>query len=102
VIKLKNLLSESLLDDRGKDWLKRHNAQYDNKGRVIAYHGTFKRLAKLIQRQGFKQGSYFSLEKEYSQHWGEFVFEVHLPLDSVDFISSDLVALRPIDFQETI
>lgn len=101
MIKLKSLLTES---DAAfvKDWLERHNAQLDNSGRLIAYHGTTASNAKLIKQNGFKEGSYFSLRKEYSQRWGKYVFTVHLPMDAIDFVASDIVAIRPIAYNEIL
>lgn len=85
-----------------KDWLTRHNAKFDGLGRVIAYHGTSPNKAKSIKQNGFNTRSYFSLNPEYSKKWGRFVFNVYLPLDAIDFVASDIVAIRPIKFDEVI
>jgi len=115
MIKLKPLLNEISNGDRDawrKDWLERHNAKFDATGRLIAYHATSRPKSKLIQQEGFRQGSYFSLNPEYSKRVvmnyhdlkpsGVVLFTVHLPLDAIDFVASDIVAIRPIQFSETI
>jgi 2'-5' RNA ligase len=89
-------------DEYKKDWLERHRATFDDKGRLIAYHGTTPNNAKSIKLNGFRTGSNFSLRKEYSRHWGIVVFKVHLPLDAIDFIMSDIKATRPIAFSEVV
>lgn len=112
MIKLMDIVKESLEDETGKDWLNRHGAKIDDKGRVIAYHTTTYKKAKLIKQTGFRSGSYFSLKPEYSRSVvkiyhglkdrGITTLEVHLPTNSVDFVASILVAVKPIKFEETI
>jgi len=118
MIKLKHLIREE--NDRDhkawrKDWLERHNATFDERGRLIAYHGTPKRNLKSIKNNGFRQGSYFSLKQEYSKRIAVayhetpetpesdiIVLQVKLPMDAIDFVASDIVATRPIQFSEVI
>lgn len=114
MIKLKNIIKEISQEEydqwRSSDeykewrklWLERHNATFDEKGRLIAYHGTTPNKAKSIKQTGFRSGSYFSLKKEYSRHWGIVVFKVALPLDAVDFVASDIKSNRPIKWEEVI
>ena len=99
--KSKDLLSEEN-DEWKRDWLERHNAPLDEKGRLVAYHGTTPNNSKLIKQNGFKKGSYFSLRKEYSKNWGIIILKVALPLDAVSFVASDIVSTRPIAWNEVI
>ena len=66
MIKFKSLLiHEDISDPQGVDWLKRHNAKFDNKGRVIAYHATSRKNVQKIRMDGFREGSYFNLNQQY-------------------------------------
>ena len=110
MIKLSTLIKEST-DEYRKNWLERHNAVVEN-GRVVAYHGTPKRNLKSIQQNGFKPHSYFSLRPEYSKRIAStyqdvpendvVVLKVKLPLDSIDFVMSDIFSTRVINFKETL
>lgn len=102
MIKLKNLLLENLYTFKGKDWLSRHNAQFDEKNRVIAYHGTTPNKARQIKLHGFRKGSYFTLDPKYAKHWGIFVFKVYLPLNYVNFSVGQLIATTHIPFEKVI
>lgn len=84
------------------DWLKRHGAQFDNKGRILAYHGTRPAVVKLIKQNGFRIGSNFTLKPAYAKHWGITVLKVYLPIDSVTPVSSDLVSDRNIEWNEVV
>jgi hypothetical protein len=101
MIKLKSLLLENNDEARRKDWLERHQATFDN-NRLIAYHGTTPFKAKFIKQNGFKEGSYFTLRPSYAKHWGSVVLPVKLPLEAIDFVSSDIIALRNINWAEII
>lgn len=111
MIKLKSILLESNEKYR-KDWLKRYEANFTPDDRLIAYHGTTLRNSKLIKQTGFKENSYFSLKPEYSKSITSIyhdipenkvvVFKVYLPLNSVEFVSSDIFSIRPIKYTETI
>jgi len=83
-----------------RNWLERHDAKFDDKGRIIAYHGTTPKNAKLIKQTGFKDRSNFTLRPAYAAHWGRKVLEVHLPIDAVDFVASDMVSARPLSWEE--
>ena len=114
MITLKSLIKENQEEHElwRKDWLERYKAKFDEKGRLIAYHGTTKKNSKLIKQSGFKPHSYFSLNPEYSKSITSIyhnvpidkviVFEVHLPLDAVDFVASDIYSTREIKFEETV
>lgn len=114
MITLKSLIKENNEEHeaRKQDWLKRNRAEIDNQGHLIAYHGTTKRNAQLIKQTGFRSHSYFSLNPEYSKRITSIyhnipedkvvVFRVHLPLDSIDFVASDIYSTREIKFEETI
>jgi hypothetical protein len=92
-----------------KDWLERHRAKLDDKGRIIAYHGTPTRNLPSIRKNGFRPRSYFTLRPEYAKSIATTyhdtdkvtVIEVHLPFDAVDMVMSDIYALRNIPFGET-
>jgi hypothetical protein len=92
-----------------KDWLERHRAKLDDKGRIIAYHGTPTRNLPSIRKNGFRPRSYFTLRPEYAKSIATTyhdtdkvtVIEVHLPVDAVDMVMSDIYALRNITFGET-
>ena len=93
------------------DWLVRHNAKFDKVGRLIAYHGTHTKNLKSIKQNGFRSHSYFSLDPKYSKQIASTyhdvpeskvtVLEVHLPLDSVDFVMADIFSVRIIQYVET-
>jgi hypothetical protein len=114
MIKLKNILREVSQEEWEKwrisdeykewrkSWLERHNATFDNKGRLIAYHGTTPNRVKLIKQTGFNNRSNFSLKKDYSRHWGIVVLKVGLPLDAIDFCASDIHSIRRIGWEEVI
>lgn len=85
-----------------KDWLKRYRATFDDKGRIVAYHGTTSQKAKLIKQNGFNNSSNFTLRPEYAKHWGRTILTVHLPVDAVDFVASDIISIRPIKWEEVI
>lgn len=117
MIKLKDLIKENWESDEEHekwkhDWLQRYKAKFDEKGRLIAYHGTPKKNVKSIKQNGFKKKSYFSLDPNYSKRVSSiyhdtpedkiFVFEVHLPLDAVDFVASDIYSVRPLEFEEVV
>ena len=113
MIKLKSIIFEENENDVWrKDWLKRYRAKFDDKGRLIAYHGTTRKNARLIKQSGFRPHSYFSLDPNYSRSIAStyhdvpedkvVVFEVHLPLDAVDFVASDIFSTRLIKFEEVI
>ena len=103
-------ITESTKEYR-KDWMERHNAKLDNIGRLIAYHGTPTRNLKSIQQNGFKPHSYFSLKPNYSKSISAtyhnttednvIVIEVHLPLNLIDFVASDIYSLNNIPFKDT-
>ena len=105
-------INESLDNEKGKDWLERHGAKFDEKGRVIAYHGTLKKNVPVIKKNGFKSHAYFSLKSDYSRRIVSiyknvsedkvYVFEVHLPLNLIDFVASDIFAISDIPFKETV
>ncbi len=113
-ILLKSLLREN--DEKHMewraDWLKRHKATYTDDNRLIAYHGTPSKNISGIKKNGFKERTYFSLRPEYSKRIASTyhdmpedkitVLTVALPLDAIDFISSDIMSLRNIGFDETI
>jgi hypothetical protein len=113
-ILLKSLLREN--DEKHiewrADWLKRHKATYTDDNRLIAYHGTPSKNISGIKKNGFKERTYFSLRPEYSKRIASTyhdmpedkitVLTVALPLDAIDFISSDIMSLRNIGFDETI
>lgn len=74
MIKLKQIINEAFDADHEawrKSWLERHNATFDERGRLIAYHGTTPVKANLIKQSGFRSGSNFTLRPEYAKHWGE-------------------------------
>lgn len=103
MIKLRNLLLENLDTPNGKDWLFRHNAQFDEKNRVIAYHGTSSSKTRQIKSSGvFRAGSYFTLNPKYAKHWGNIIFKVYLPLNYIDFVASDLIATSDIPLEKVI
>lgn len=109
MIKLKSLLKEST-NEYKFDWIERHRGIIEN-GKLIAYHGTPKKNLKFIKENGFKPHSYFSLRKEYSRRIASIyqnipenkiiVLMVKLPLDSIDFVASDIFAIKTILFKET-
>jgi hypothetical protein len=113
MIKLKSLIIEEMSDSEWRsDWLRRHEAKFTNDGRLIAYHGTTPKNARIIKGSGFKEGSNFTLKPEYAKSIAStyhdldetkiVVFTVYLPLDSIGFVSSDIVSNRFINFKETI
>jgi hypothetical protein len=83
-------------------WLDRHNANLDEKGRLLVFHGTTPRRVKSIRETGFRKGSYFTLNPSYARHWGISIMKVKLPLDAIDFVGPDIVAIRPIGYDELI
>lgn len=115
---ISNYVDEMNENDGGDDaeyragWLKRHNAQYTDDGRLIAYHGTPTKNIKSIKKNGFKERTYFSLRPEYSKRIASTyhdvpedkvtVLKVALPLDSINFIMSDIYSLRVLSFDETL
>ena len=114
MIKIKNILLEISQEEWEKwrisdeykkwrkSWLERHKAQFDDKGRIIAYHGTTPQKAKLIKQNGFRSSSNFTLNPDYAKHWGKTILTVHLPIDTIDFVASDIVSIRPISWSEVI
>lgn len=111
MIQFKNILKESVSD------LKNHleqnyNANFDERGRVIAYHAAAKSIADQIISSGFfKKGTYFSLDKEYSLSIVRMtkaiyakgpikLFEVHLPIDSIDMVFGDIYSERVLTLRE--
>jgi hypothetical protein len=92
-----------------QDWLERHRAKLDEKGRIIAYHGTPTRNLPSIKKNGFRPHSYFTLRPEYAKSIATTyhdtknvtVIEVHLPIDAVDMVMSDIYALKTIPFGDT-
>lgn len=114
MISLKALVEEVESESDSKwrsNWLVRHDAKFDKFGRLIAYHGTPTRNLKSIKENGFRPHSYFSLRSEYSKQIASTyhdvpeskvtVLEVHLPLDSIDFVMSDIFSTRIIKYEET-
>jgi hypothetical protein len=93
-----------------KSWLERHEAEFDERGRLIAYHGTPTKNLKSIKQNGFRYKSYFSLRPEYSQFMAHryhdtpkekvTVLKVHLPLEKIDFVMSDVYATEVLKWNE--
>lgn len=115
--KYKSPVTEEADEDETKrqawrqSWLERHQAKFDDKGRVIAYHGTPTKNIPSIKKNGFRPHSYFSLRPEYSKSIASryhdtaeknvTVLEVHLPLNLIDFVASDIYSTDTIPFKDT-